>query len=146
MLLTGEAEMHDMNLTQPGITYSDFFVYLEVLLDWSLTLKKHCEKVKGKVNTKNNLVANLENSRWGADPKTLRTTGLASYFSANENRCPAWRRSAHAKKVDMALNSSCRCISACLKRMPVEWMYLLTGTALPAVIETTASMAELKIK
>ena len=44
--------------------HTDFPVYLGVTLDRKLTYSAHVKKVKGKVLTRNNLLAKLANSRW----------------------------------------------------------------------------------
>ena len=50
---------------------------------------------------------------WGASPQTLKSTALALCYSTAEYACPVWERSAHAKKIDPALNATCRLITGC---------------------------------
>lgn len=51
-----------------------------------------------------------------------------------EYASPVWRRSTHTGKVDVALNTSCRIITGCLKNTPVEKIYLLADVARRLVI------------
>ena len=55
-------------------------IYLGVTLDRTLSFKQHALNTKAKVNTRNNLLRKLTNSRWGAHPATVRTTALALFF------------------------------------------------------------------
>ena len=59
-------------------------VYLGVTLDKTLSFKTHLQNTKAKVNTHNNILRKLVNSKWGADPPTIRATALALCFSTAE--------------------------------------------------------------
>eukprot|EP00057_Strongylocentrotus_purpuratus_P005102 XP_003730216.1 PREDICTED: RNA-directed DNA polymerase from mobile element jockey-like [Strongylocentrotus purpuratus] len=59
-----------------------------------------------------------------------------------EYACPVWGRSSHTKKVDAALNDSCRCITGCLKPTNVDSLHSLAGIAPPDVRRTVASRTE----
>ena len=48
-------------------------IYLGVTLDRTLSFKQHALNTKAKINTRNNLLRKLTNSRWGAHPATVRT-------------------------------------------------------------------------
>ena len=76
-------------------------------------------KLKAKIQSRNALLSKLANSKWEANPYTLRTTVLARCFSTAEYACPVWERSAHAAKIDSALNDTCRRITGCLKPTPL---------------------------
>ena len=66
-------------------------IYLGVTLDRTLSSKQHALNTKAKVNTRNNLLRKLTNSRWGAHPATVRTTALALFFfSTAEYACSSW--------------------------------------------------------
>ena len=117
-------------------------VYLGVTLDRSLSFRAHVEKTKAKVCTRNNILSKLTNIKWGARPETLRTTAVALCFSAAEYACPAWERSPHAKKIDPALNASCRAITGCLRPTNTNSLYLLAGIAPPDIRRAVASRAE----
>ncbi|KAJ3582991.1 hypothetical protein NHX12_000017, partial [Muraenolepis orangiensis] len=80
----------------------------------------HTEKTKCKVSARNNIIRKLTGTTWGANPQTLKSTALALCYSAAEYACPVWERAAHAKKLDPALNASCRLITGCLKSTPTD--------------------------
>ena len=120
----------------------NFPVYLGVTLDRTLTYAKHVTKVKAKVATRNNLLGKLANSRWGADPHTLRTTALALSYSAAEYCSPVWGRSSHAKEVDPELNNACRIITGTLRPTPLTTVYKLAGIAPPHIRRETQTMTE----
>ena len=63
-------------------------------------------------------------------------------YSTAEYACPVWERSAHAYKVDPALNEACRSITGCLKPTNVENLYLLAGIAPPAIRRHTTAQHE----
>ncbi|KAJ3608173.1 hypothetical protein NHX12_025223 [Muraenolepis orangiensis] len=90
-------------------------VYLGVTLDRCLSFKTHTEKTKCKVSARNNIIRKLTGTTWGANPQTLKSTALALCYA-----CPVWERAAHAKKLDPALNASCRLITGCLKSTPTD--------------------------
>jgi len=108
-------------------------VYLGVILDRTLSYSSHVQKVKAKTAGRNNVLKKLSNTRWGAQPNTIRTTALALSYSTAEYACPVWERSPHAHKVDPELNDACRSITGCLKPTRVENLYLLAGIAPPAI-------------
>ena len=59
-------------------------VYLGVHLDRTLCYKTHIEKTKMKVNTRNNIIRKLANSKWECKATTLRPSWLALCYSAAE--------------------------------------------------------------
>ena len=117
-------------------------VYLGVTLDRTLSFKRHIEKTKAKVNSRNSIIRKLANSKWGAHPSTLRTSSLALVFSVAEYACPVWGHSKHAKKLDPALNETCRIITGCLKPTNVNSLYLLAGIAPPDIRRLVATKKE----
>ena len=56
-----------------------------------------------------------------------------------EYACPVWERSAHAEKIDSALNDTCRRITGCLKPTPLNKVYSLAGIAPPPSIRREVS-------
>ena len=102
-------------------------VYLGITMDRTLSFKEHTRKLKAKIKSKNALLSKLANSKWGANPYTLRTTALALCFSTAGYACPVWERSAHAAKIDSALNNTCRRITGCFKPTPLNKVYSLVG-------------------
>jgi hypothetical protein len=117
-------------------------VYLGVTLDRSLTYKTHIQKTRAKVSARNNIVSKLTGTRWGANPHTLRSTALALCYSTAEYACPVWERSAHAKKIDPVINSTCRLITGCLRSTPVDCLYSLSGIAPPDIRRSATSSKE----
>ena len=117
-------------------------VYLGVILDRTLSYSSHVAKVKAKTEARNNVLKKLSNTKWGASPSTIKTTALALCYSTAEYACPVWERSAHAYKVDPALNEACRSITGCLKPTNVENLYLLAGIAPPAIRRHTIAQRE----
>jgi len=113
--------------------------YLGVTLDRTLTFKSNCEKIKMKVATRNNLIRKLTETTWGANPQLLRTTALTLCYSAGEYACPVWSRSCNAKKVDVALNETCRLITGCLKPTPIPLVQILAGIVSPDIRRSVAS-------
>ncbi|KAJ4918422.1 hypothetical protein JOQ06_004167 [Pogonophryne albipinna] len=117
-------------------------VYLGVTLDRCLSFKTHTEKTKCKVSARNNIIRKLTGTTWGANPQTLKSTALALCYSAAEYACPVWERAAHAKKLDPALNASCRIITGYLKSTPTDRLYILAGIAPPEIRRNAASKKE----
>ncbi|KAI4800867.1 hypothetical protein KUCAC02_007038 [Chaenocephalus aceratus] len=56
------------------------FIYAD---DLCITTQQ-VERSKAKVNTRNNILRKLVNSKWGADPPTIRATAMALCFSTAE--------------------------------------------------------------
>ena len=86
-----------------------------------------------KVDTRNNLLTKLGNSKWGANPSTIRMTALALSYSTAEYAAPVWARSHHAKTLDPGLNQACWYATGCLKPTNVEDLYFPSGIAPPAI-------------
>ena len=72
----------------------------------------------------------------------MKSTALALCYSSAEYACPVWERSTHAKKVDPALNASCRLITGCLRPTTTDSTYILAGIAPPDVRRHVTSMRE----
>ena len=117
-------------------------IYLGVTLDRTLSFKQHTLNTKAKVNTRNNLLRKLTNSRLGAHPATVRTTALALCFSTAEYACSSWGRSRHTGHVDIALNDTCRIITGCLKATPIPCLYALAVIAPPHIRRKVAANAD----
>lgn len=107
--------------------------YLGVILDRSLTYRINCQKLGAKVRSRNNILRRLTTTHWGASPHVLRTSGLALSYSAGEYASPVWARSTHSRKVDVALNDTCRLITGTLKPTPLCHLYRLAGIAPPCI-------------
>ena len=115
--------------------------YIGVTLDRTLSFKQHALNTKAKVNTRNNLLRKLTNSRWGAHLATVRTTALALYFSTAEYAFSSWGCSRHTGHVDIALNDTCRIITGCLKATPIPCLYALAGITPPHTRRKVAANA-----
>jgi len=89
------------------LTHCGTPTYLGVTLDRALTYKTHCEKTSKKINTRNGLIRKITESAWGAQPHTLRISTMALCYSVGEYACLVWGNSPHAKKVGIALNTTC---------------------------------------
>ena len=74
-------------------------LYLGVKLDRTLSYRSHILSTRAKVNTRNNILRKLTNSKWGYTPYTLRTSTLALCYTAAEYACLVWSRSVHASKI-----------------------------------------------
>ena len=101
--------------------------YHGVRLDRMLNFKQHLEEVAGKVTSRVSLTRRLAGTTWGASAKTLRISTQAVVFPAAECCAPVWSRNPHVKKVDVAINSSLRTISGCLKPTPRFQLPVLEG-------------------
>ena len=82
-----------------------------------------------QVATRNNLLRNLENSKWGTNASTIRTAALALCYSVAEYAASVWSRSKRTHLLDPELNQACRVITGCLNPTNVEHLYLLAGIA-----------------
>ena len=85
------------------------------------------------MSSRNNLLSTLTNTKWGAEPSTLRQTALAVCYSTAEYCSAVWERSAHACKVDIELNKACRTITGTLKATPLPALYVLSGISPPGI-------------
>ena len=87
--LSNRNAKHKLNVTWNGLELDHYpnHIYLGVTLDRTLSFKQHALNTKAKVNSRNNLLRKLTNSRWGALPATVRTTALALCFSTAEFAC-----------------------------------------------------------
>ena len=97
-----------------------------------------------KVATRNHLLTKLATSKWRANTSTIRTTALALSYSTAEYAAPVWASSAHARNLDPELNQACRSVTGCLKPRNVEYFYLLSGLAPPAIRRDEMSVIEWK--
>ena len=134
----------ELDVTWDGIKLENHQhpVYLGVNLDRTLSYKEHIKKTRAKVSTRNSLLRQLTNSKWGAHPGTLRTSALALCFSAAEYACPVWSRSCHACKLDPILNDTCRIVTGCIRTTPVHCLYAVSGIAPPDIRRAVATQAE----
>ena len=126
-------ETLDLNWNGAKIEHDVGPKYLGVTLDRKLSFKQHCLNTAAKIRIRNNLLSKLTATTWGANPHVLQTTGLALCFPVGEYACPLWLDSAHCKKVDIALNETCRKVTGCLRSTPIDTVYNLAGIAPPMI-------------
>ena len=121
-----------------------FISYVLVNCIQSTELQTAYTQYKMKVATRNNLLRNLANSKWGTSASTIRTTALALCYSVAEYAAPVWARSHHAHVLDSEHNTACRAITCCMKPTNVVDLYLLAGIAPPNVIRDVCARVEKK--
>ncbi|XP_076032014.1 uncharacterized protein LOC143019923 [Oratosquilla oratoria] len=117
-------------------------IYLGVTLDRSLTYRPHTEALRGKLSSRLSLLSKLANTKWGADPKTLRTAALALCYSTAEYCAPVWCRSTHSRKIDPMLIKTCRIITVTLRPTPTNYLYRFPGISPPALQRDTINKTE----
>ena len=142
--LNNHQASRELNIVWDGklLENEPFPVYLGVTFDRTLAFKVHVDKLRKKVSSRANLIGQLANSSWGADPATLRTSTLALCYSTAEYCAAAWSRSSHAHKVDPMLNRACRTITGTLKATPLSALYRTAGIAPPDIRRDTISRVE----
>ena len=102
------------------LPYQSHPTYLGVKLDKQLTCRQQLEGLRSKVSARNSLIRCLAGTSWGAKTSTLRISALAVAYSAAEYAAPAWYRSKHTRKLDVALNNTMRIITECLQPTTAE--------------------------
>ena len=117
-------------------------LYLGVKLYRTLSYRSHILSAKAKVNTRNNILRILTNSKWECTPHILRTSALALCYIAAKYACPVWSRLGHASKLNATLNNACRTITGCLKSTNTSNLHLLAGIAPPEIRRDTISRTE----
>ena len=118
---------------QSKCTINNNPVYLGVALDRALTYKRHLKSLQSKVNARNGLLLCLAGFSWGAYMSTLRTGVLALVYSAAEYASPAWCRSTHTNKLDVALNDTMRIITGCMRPTETTFLPVLAGITPPDI-------------
>jgi len=85
--------------------------YLGVMLDRSLTYRRHLEPLHKNLTSRVALLRRLAGSGWGAGATTLRTATLALVHSTAEYCAPVWCRSAHNCLIDPTINDTLRIVT-----------------------------------
>ena len=103
----------ELNVHMNGqrLKHDPYPVYLGVTFDRTLSCREHLTRTAAKLQSRNNLIAKLAGTSWGASASTLRTSALALCYSAAEYCCPVWARSSYTNLIDTQLHSSMRLIS-----------------------------------
>lgn len=105
--------------------------YLGMVLDRTLTYKKHLLNLRAKLNTRNNIINKLAATSWGASAKVLRVSSLSLVYSTADYCSPVWLNSAHVKLVDTQLNNSMRNITGTVRSTPTPWLPVLSNIPPP---------------
>ena len=98
-------------------------------------------ELAGKVTSRVTLIRRLAGTTWGASAKTLRISMQALVFPAAKYCAPVWSKSPQVKKVDIAINSSLRTISGCLKLTPAFQLPVLARIASASLRRKAATLA-----
>jgi len=101
--------------------------YLGVMLDRSLTYRRHLESLRKKLTSRVLLLKRLAGSGWGAGATTLRTATLALVHSTAEYCTPVWCRSAHTCLIDPTINDALHIVTGCLCPTSADNLPILAG-------------------
>ena len=101
--------------------------YLGVILDRSLTFRRHIVALHKKLSSRVKLLRRLVGSGWGAGAKTLRIAALSLVYSTAEYCTPIWCLSAHTHLIDKILNDGLRMVTGCLRPTPTDHLPILSG-------------------
>ena len=107
--------------------------YLGITLDRTLTYKNHLDRLSQKVSARNNLLRRLSGQTWGASLNILQTSAVRLVYAPAEYCAPTWSHSTHTKKIDIALNSTMRIVSGCLRSTPVDYLPVVSGIVPPDI-------------
>ena len=111
--------------------------YLGITLDRTLTYKNHLDQLSQKVSARNNLLRRLSGKTWGASFNVLQTSAVSLVYAPAEYCAPTWSHSTHTKKIDVALNSTMRIVSGCLRSTPVDYLPVVSGIVPPDIRRTS---------
>jgi len=82
-------------------------VCLGVTSDQTISYREHLSCSTAKLKSRNNLIAKLVGTSWGASASTLRTSALALCYSVTEYCCPVWARSSYTNLANTQLIVQC---------------------------------------
>ena len=123
----------NVSTSDENITFDKTPKYLGVILNRTLSYKKHLLTVTDKTRKRCSLLKRLASNRWGADFVLLRTSAMALCYSVAEYCSPVWRQSTHCKKLDVCLNECMRLISGSIKSTPTALLPILSGIEPPDI-------------
>ena len=109
-------------------------VYLGVTLDRTLSYREHLTLCAAKLKSRNNLIAELTGTSWGASTSALHTSALALCYSVAEYCCPVSARYSYRNL-----------ISGYLCATQVSWLPVLTNVAPPSLCRNAATDDMLQI-
>ena len=104
-----------------------------ITLDRTLTYKNHLDQLSQKVSARNNLLRRLSGQTWGASFNVIQTSAESLVYAPAEYCAPTWSHSTHTKKIDVALNSTMRIVSGCLRSTPVDYIPVVSGIVPPDI-------------
>ena len=107
--------------------------YLGITLDRTLTYKNHLDQQSQKVSARNNPLRRLSGQTWGASFNVLQTSAVSLVYAPAEYCAPTWSHSTHTKKIDIALDSTMRIVSGCLRSTPVDYLSVVSGNVPPDI-------------
>jgi len=82
------------------LKHNPYPVYLGVTFDRTLSYREHLSRSAAKLKSRNNLIAKLAGTSWGASASTLCTPALALCYSVAEYCCPVWAGSSYTNLID----------------------------------------------
>jgi len=79
----------ELNVYMNGqrLKHNPYPVYLDVTLDQTVAYREHLSLSAAKLKSRNNLIAKLAGTSWGASASTLHTSALALCYSVAEYCC-----------------------------------------------------------
>jgi len=125
----------ELNVHMNGqrLTHNRYPVYLGVTSDLTLSYREHLSCSAAKLQSRNNLIAKLAGTLWGASTSTLCTSALALCYSVAEYCCPVWARSSYTSLINTKLYNSMCLISGCLQPTQLSWLPVLSSVAPPSL-------------
>ena len=111
----------------------------------TLSYREHLSRSAVKLKSRNNLIAKLAGTFWGAIASTLCTSALAVCYSVTEYCCPVWARSSYTNLIETQLHSSVRLTSVCLQPTQLSWLPVLSNVAPPSQCHKAATDNMLQI-
>ena len=100
--LTNREAKRELSVELNGkpLPFSDTAKYLVIILDRSLTYRRHLESLRKKLGPRVSLIRRIARTTWGAGASVLHTATLALVYSTAEYCAPVWCRSAHTRLID----------------------------------------------
>jgi len=125
----------ELNVHMNGqrLKHDPYPVYFGVTLNLTLSYGEHLSRSATKQKSRNNLIAKLIGTSWGASASTLCTLALALCYSVTEYCCPVWARSSYTNLINTQLHSSMHLISGCLQPTQLSWLPVLSNVAPPSL-------------
>ena len=100
--------------------------YLGVILDRSITYRKHTENMRDQVKSRCSIISKLAGTDWGALCPVLRTSAFVLVYSVAEYCVPVWGRCAHVQHIDTQLNIAMSTVPGALRPTNINWLPVLS--------------------